>query len=67
VTNVNAEELEGTTLNVYAYVVKEGKSVGPREVMRATNLNQPKCSSLAPTETRRTRIACENRIWRVHG
>jgi hypothetical protein len=41
VTNVNAEELEGTTLNVYAYVVKEGKSVGPREVMRATNLTSP--------------------------
>ena len=40
-TNVNAEELEGTTLNVYAYVVKEGKSVGPREVMRATNLTSP--------------------------
>ena len=40
-TNVNAEELEGTTLNVYAYVVKEGKSVGPREVMRATNLSSP--------------------------
>jgi hypothetical protein len=41
VTHVNAEELEGTTLNVYAYVVKEGKSVGPREVMRATNLTSP--------------------------
>ena len=40
-TNVNADELEGTTLNVYAYVVKEGKSVGPREVMRATNLTSP--------------------------
>jgi hypothetical protein len=41
VTNVNADELEGTTLNVYAYVVKEGKSIGPREVMRATNLTSP--------------------------
>ncbi|MCL5876943.1 MAG: hypothetical protein M1540_03925 [Candidatus Bathyarchaeota archaeon] len=40
-TNVNPEELEGTTLNVYSYVVKEGKSVGPREVMRATNLTSP--------------------------
>ena len=40
-TNVNSEELEGTTLNVYAYIVKEGKSVGPREVMRATNLTSP--------------------------
>jgi hypothetical protein len=41
VTNIAAEDLEGTTLNVYAYVVKEGKSVGPREVMRATNLTSP--------------------------
>ena len=40
-TNVNSEELEGTTLNVYTYVVKEGKAVGPREVMRATNLTSP--------------------------
>ncbi len=40
-TNVNAEELEGTTLNVYAYVIKEGKSVGPREVMRAINMTSP--------------------------
>ena len=40
-TNVNAEQLEGTSLNVYAYVVKEGKSVGPREVMHATGLTSP--------------------------
>ncbi len=40
-TNVTAEDLEGTTLNVYAYIIKEGKSVGPREVMRATNLTSP--------------------------
>ena len=40
-TNIAAEELEGTTLNVYTYIVKEGKSVGPREVMRATNLTSP--------------------------
>ncbi len=40
-THVNAEQLEGTTLNVYAYVVKEGKAVGPREVMRATSLTSP--------------------------
>jgi hypothetical protein len=35
------EELEGTTLNVYAFVVKEGKPVGPREVMRGANLSSP--------------------------
>jgi hypothetical protein len=41
VTNNNAEGLEGTTLTVYAYVVKEGKPVGPREVRRANNLTSP--------------------------
>lgn len=35
------EELEGTTLKVYLYVVKEGKPVGPREVMRGANLSSP--------------------------
>jgi hypothetical protein len=41
VTSGNAEELEGTTLSIYAYVVKEGKPVGPREVRRANNLTSP--------------------------
>ena len=40
-TNVDAETLEGKTLNVYSYVVKEGKPVGPREVMRGVNLSSP--------------------------
>ena len=40
-TNLDAEALEGTTLNVYAYVVKEGKPVGPREVMRGASLSSP--------------------------
>src|SRR5665647_3938612 len=35
------DELEGNTLNVYAYAVKEGKPVGPREVMRGANLSSP--------------------------
>lgn len=35
------EELEGNTLNVYAYVIKEAKPVGPREVMRGANLSSP--------------------------
>jgi hypothetical protein len=35
------EELEGTTLKVYLYVVKEGKPVGPRDVMRGTSLSSP--------------------------
>lgn len=40
-TNADAEEIEGNTLNVYAYVVKEGKPVGPRDVMRGVNLSSP--------------------------
>ena len=41
VTNVDREDLEGNTLNVYAFVVKAGKPVGPREVMRGINLSSP--------------------------
>jgi hypothetical protein len=41
VTNAGNPELEGTTLRVYAYVIKENKRVGPREVMRGTNLSSP--------------------------
>jgi hypothetical protein len=40
-TNSESDELEGNTLNVYAFVVKEGKPVGPREVMRGANLSSP--------------------------
>ncbi len=40
-TNTENDELEGNTLNVYAFVVKEGKPVGPREVMRGANLSSP--------------------------
>lgn len=40
-TNAATEELEGTTLNVYSYMVKKGKPVGPREVMRGANLSSP--------------------------
>jgi hypothetical protein len=39
--NLDAGTLEGNTLNVYAFVVKEGKPVGPREVMRGANLSSP--------------------------
>jgi hypothetical protein len=41
VTNEVDEELEGNTLNVYAYAVKEGRPVGPRDVMRGANLSSP--------------------------
>src|SRR4030042_2590486 len=40
-THLDCETLEGTTLSVYAFVVKEGKPVGPREVMRGANLSSP--------------------------
>jgi hypothetical protein len=41
VTTADSQEPEGTTLNVYSYVVKKGKPVGPREVMRGANLSSP--------------------------
>ena len=37
----NTEELEGITLSVYLYVVKQGKPVGPREAMKGINLSSP--------------------------
>ncbi len=40
-TNSDNELLEGKTLNVYSYLVKEDKPVGPREVMRGANLSSP--------------------------
>jgi hypothetical protein len=35
------EELGGTTFRVYLYVVREGKPVGPRDVMRGASLSSP--------------------------
>lgn len=40
-TSSNGQEPEGTTLNVYSFVVKQGKPVGPREVMRGAGLSSP--------------------------
>ena len=40
-TSTEIQDPEGTTLNVYSYVVKQGKPVGPREVMRGANLSSP--------------------------
>ncbi len=34
-------ELQGITLAVYWYVVKEGKPVGPREVVKGAHLSSP--------------------------
>ena len=36
-----SEELEGNTLTVYAYVAKEGRPVGTRDVTRGANLSSP--------------------------
>jgi hypothetical protein len=41
VPTANNEELEGITLSVYFYVVKQGKPVGPREVMKGAQLSSP--------------------------
>jgi len=41
VAYVANEELEGNTLNVYAYVVHEGRPVGTRDVTRGANLSSP--------------------------
>jgi DNA-binding transcriptional ArsR family regulator len=35
------EDLEGNTLTVYAYVAKEGRPVGTRDVTRGANLSSP--------------------------
>jgi hypothetical protein len=35
------ERIEGTTLRVYVYVVKAGRPLGPRDVMRGLNLSSP--------------------------
>ena len=41
VTNQNSEELEGITLSVYLYVVRKGKPVGPRDVVKGASLSSP--------------------------
>jgi len=36
-----SDELEGNTLHVYYFVIKESRPVGPREVMRGAGLSSP--------------------------
>ena len=36
-----SDELEGNTLQVYSFVIKESRPVGPREVMRGAGLSSP--------------------------
>ncbi len=38
---MTADELEGNSLNVYAYIAREGKPVGTRDVTRGANLSSP--------------------------
>ncbi len=40
-TAANKDELEGITLNVYLYVVKKGRPVGPRDVLKGAHLSSP--------------------------
>jgi len=41
VAGVASEEIEGNTLSVYAYVAKEDRPVGTRDVTRGANLSSP--------------------------
>jgi hypothetical protein len=41
VSKANSEEIEGITLSVYLYVVRKGKPVGPRDVMKGAHLSSP--------------------------
>jgi len=41
VANSNSGELEGLTLTVYLYVVRKGKPVGPRDVVKGACLSSP--------------------------
>ncbi len=41
VTDAKNGDFEGITLNVYLYLVKKGKPVGPRDVMKGANLSSP--------------------------
>ena len=41
VSNVGRSQIEGTTLRVYVYVVKEDRPLGPRDVMRGLQLSSP--------------------------
>ena len=40
-TGLDRSELEGVTLRVYLYVVKQNRPIGPRDVMRGANLSSP--------------------------
>ncbi|KON32295.1 MAG: hypothetical protein AC479_07605 [miscellaneous Crenarchaeota group-6 archaeon AD8-1] len=39
--NADNKELEGITLRVYLYIIRKGKAVGPRDVMKGVQLSSP--------------------------
>ncbi len=41
VSNGGSAQIDGTTLRVYVYVVKEDRPLGPRDVMRGLQLSSP--------------------------
>ena len=41
VSKLGSDQIEGTTLRVYVYVVKEDRPLGPRDVMRGLQLSSP--------------------------
>ncbi len=59
------EEIEGTTLCVYAYVVKEGRPVGTREVMRGANLSSPSVAFRQLQKLENVRSFREEPIWKL--
>jgi hypothetical protein len=41
VPKIKSEELDGITLNVYLYIAKKGKPVGPRDAVAGAHLSSP--------------------------
>ena len=75
-TSPDRQEPEGTTLNVYSFVVKKGKPVGPREAMKGAHLSSPsvaywhlqKLENAVAAEERNGRVYCQikNKYQRPH-
>ena len=49
-TDAANEELEGNTLNVYAYVVHSDKPVGTRDITRGANLSSTRRCPQTPAK-----------------
>jgi DNA-binding transcriptional ArsR family regulator len=61
VSNTSDEVLEGTTLSVYVFVAKQGKPIGPRDVMRAVHLNSPSVAYRHLQKLEDARLLVKNR------